>query len=355
MRIERIEAWPLELKLATPYTIAGASFDRTTNVLLRLVTDGPLVGLGCAAPDPAVTGETPSAALDFIQTAAGDALRRRDPLRPVRLLERLRPRRKSHPAALAAVDMALLDLLAKRAGLPAYRLLGAYRDRFATSITIGICDPDEAVRAARRHARRGFTAIKLKGGRDVAADIERVLRVRRAVGPRLGLRFDANQGYDAEQTLAFVAATRAARLELLEQPTPSSQPELLGRLTRQLPLPVMADESLCGLGDAYRLARRERVDMINIKLMKVGGIAEAMQIDAVARAAELESMVGCMDECALAIAAGLAFALARPNVIYADLDGHLDLIGDPSAAAVRLERGRLRPRPAPGLGLADIF
>ncbi len=236
MRIERIEAWALELKLATPYTIAGATFDRTTNVLLRLVTDGPLVGLGCAAPDPAVTGETPSAALDFIQTAAGDTLRRRDPLRPVRLLERLRPRRKTHPAALAAVDMALL-----------------------------------------------------------------------------------------------------------------------GRLTRQLPLPVMADESLCGLGDAYRLARHERVDMINIKLMKVGGIAEAMQIDAVARAAELESMVGCMDECALAIAAGLAFALARPNVIYADLDGHLDLIGDPSAAAVRLKRGRLRPRPAPGLGLVDIF
>jgi L-alanine-DL-glutamate epimerase-like enolase superfamily enzyme len=239
--------------------------------------------------------------------------------------------------------MALYDLLGRIAGIPVYQLLGAYRDRIATSITIGILNEPETVRRARDFVAQGFRALKLKGGRDVEEDISRVLAVRAAVGGKVALRFDANQGYDVEQSLLFVKATRPARLELVEQPTPRHALDDLARVTENTSLPIMADESLMGLRDAFRIARRGLADMINVKLMKCGGIGPAMEIASVARAARLDVMVGCMDESALGIAAALHFALAHPAVKYADLDGHIDLLEDPAAGAVILKNGMLSP------------
>lgn len=354
MRITRLEAEPLEMRLTEPYSIAYESIDSAFNVFLQLETDEGFIGLGCAAPDPAITGETAEMVLDGIRNTVEPLLKGADPLRISLVNEQLSEEIPGRPSVRAAVDMALRDILGKKAGLPLWRLLGGFRDRILTSITIGILPADETVKTARARVTEGFRCLKIKGGSEVAEDIEKMIRVREEVGPDITLRFDANQGYSVAQALDFARATGKANLELIEQPTPKDSPELMGQVTRESPIPIMADESLVHLQDALHLARAGLIDMVNVKLMKVGGIGEALQIDAVAKSAGIEVMVGCVDEAALGIAAGLHFALARPNVTRADLDGHLGLIGDPSSGAVTIRDGFIYPSEEPGLGCSGL-
>jgi len=350
MKIKNIKAWPIVMPLEEPYTIAYETINTATNIFIQIEINQGIIGYGCSAPDKPITGETPESVLQLIDNVVHPMIKGLDPLRHSFIIEKLKNHLNDKPATLAGIDMALYDILGKVCNLPLWKLLGGFRDRMKTSVTIGILPVDNTIKRAKEWLDRGFKSLKIKGGLDVEADIERILKVREVVGKKVELRFDANQGYTVEQSLQFINQTRKAKLELIEQPTPRGQPEMLGSVTQKAPIPVMADESLMSLLDAFRLARKDLVDMVNIKLMKVGGIAEALQINSVARSAGLEAMVGCMDEATLAISAGLHFALARPNVRYADLDGNIGLINDPTRNAVILRDGILYPSSQAGLG-----
>jgi L-alanine-DL-glutamate epimerase-like enolase superfamily enzyme len=350
MHITRIEAWPVRMPLSEPYTIAYETVDSTVNIFLRLHTDTQHVGLGCAAPDPYITGETPDDVLAALDQA-GPALAGLDPTRPAAIYARLRQVLGKCPSTLAALDMAVLDLLGKVCGLPIWRLLGGARESIRASMTIGIMDEKDTLAEARRWLSQGFTFLKLKGGLDPAGDAARARKVRELVGAHVWLALDANGGYTVQQSLAFLEAAAAADLVFLEQPTPREHPGWLGEVQRRSAVPVMADEALTTPRQALELAGAAQVKLFNIKLQKVGGIHPGLMIDAVGDSAGIGVMVGCLDESALAIAAGLHFALARPNVVYADLDAHFVLIGDPANGAVICREGFLYPSDAPGLGV----
>lgn len=354
MRILRVEVERLPLELVEPYTIAYETVSEANNVVLRIVTDSPHVGLGIAAPEASVTGETLLACEAALRDVAAPMLIGEDALRRTWHVERLAEVLAGLPAARAAIDQALYDLLGKAAGLPAWRLLGGYRTHIATSVTLFITPTDEAVARAQAFVGRGFRALKLKGGEDVDADIERVHAVRAAVGPGIELRYDANQGYTVGDATRFFAGVKDVGLTLIEQPTPARELEAMRAVVRRVPAPIMADESVHSPTDAFHFARNDAMDMVNLKLPKVGGLDAALLMNGMARAAGLEVMVGCMDEAELSIAAGLAFALSRRNVEMADLDGHLDFVGDPTRGCVTLSEGCLWPSDEAGFGLEDV-
>ncbi|WP_282074463.1 mandelate racemase/muconate lactonizing enzyme family protein [Maribacter aquivivus] len=353
MKITHISFERLDLKLSDPYTIAYETIDRTSNFVLKVETDTKVVGYGCAAPDPVVTNESPSDVTDAIKNIIIPYLLGKDPFTYALLLLELKELLGKRSSALAMVDLALFDIMSKKAEVPLYKFLGGYRNSIATSITIGIMSIDETLSYASEYVKQGFTILKIKGGSNLEEDIAKMRMIHEKY-PNIELRFDGNQGYSVKESVDFVKATAAIGIEIFEQPTKVESEERLGEVTDQVSIPVMADESLKTLTDAFRLAQNERVDMVNIKLQKVGGIWVGMHINSVAKAAKLDAMVGCIDECGLGIAAGLHFALSRPNIIYADLDGHLDIIDDPYHSIFKLEKGILYPTEKFGLGFSEL-
>ncbi len=341
------------MPLKEPYTIAYETIHETVNIFMCITTESGIRAYGCAAPDLEVTGETPEGVVKAFNEIVEPLLHGQSLLRIALVVELIKKQCPGSPSLLAMVDMALYDLLSKTAKLPLSLLLGGYRHSMPTSITIGILPVRETIERATDFIKQGFFILKIKGGHSVEMDIERIRAIRQKFGDSIQLRFDANQGYSLEQAVRFVKETRDCRIEILEQPGPKDEWELMGHISQQVHVPVMADEGLTSLVDVHRIAKNDWADMVNIKLMKVGGIHQAMHINSVAKAAGMEAMVGCMDESALGIAAGLHFALSRPNVEYADLDGHLDLIGDPANCCILLKDGVLYPKSGPGLGFIE--
>jgi L-alanine-DL-glutamate epimerase-like enolase superfamily enzyme len=349
MQISHVHVVPVELDLSLPYRTATLQDDlvRITCVFVRVETRGGMVAWGCAAFEPARTGESVEQVTRVCHECADRAMDL-NPLNTEYALAEIAVLTKGTPSARCAYDLAFYDLLGLAAGLPLYRLLGGYRARIQTSITLSLAPVKETVELARNRAAQGFRILKLKGGLDPDEDVRRVQAVHDAL-PNLVLRLDADQGYSIHQALD-VARTLKGTLEMLEQPTPATDLQALGEVARHSPIPILADESLAGPASALHLASRRSAHGFSIKLATCGGLHCARQVDSIARAAGMATMVGCINEPALLIAAGLGFALSSPNVRYGDLDGHFDLVGDPTYPGFAFEDGWLVASDVPGLG-----
>ena len=353
MKITRIRVWKENLKLTRPYTIAYETVDHVENIFVSLDGENGLSGIGAASPAPEVTGED-IPACETALAGLAPLLENRDLRDYNTLLATLATRLSGTPAAMAAADIALHDLLARSLDLPLVRLLGRVHDSLPTSITIGIMPVDETLEEAREYVGRGFTILKIKTGLAVEEDIERVIRVNETFGPGIRIRVDANQGYSPGDFRRFFKAA-AHCVEFSEQPLPADEVAGMQALPEPMRQAAAADESLHSPEDVPRLLQSPRpFGIFNIKLMKCGGIGPGMEIAKMARHGGIHLMWGCMDESIVSISAALHAALASPATRYLDLDGSLDLARDIVDGGFILENGRLRTTDQPGLGVKRI-
>jgi L-alanine-DL-glutamate epimerase-like enolase superfamily enzyme len=287
-----------------------------------MTTDYDVVGWGESSPSKRVTGETVESVIKALDKIA-PRLIGTCPLRiehDVEVMDSIIP---ENPAAKAAVDMALHDILGKTTRKPLFMLMGGYRTQVLTDITLGIKSSKEMARNAASAAKRGFRALKVKVGVRPAEDVERVRMIREAVGDDMQMRVDANQGWTPRQAIDVLNKIEKFNIQFAEQPVSAHNFKGLLEVKKNSPVPIMADESVHSPEDAYRLIRAEAVDFINIKLMKSGGILKARKIAEVAEAGGIPCMIGCMGESELGIAAGVHLAAAIRNIQYADLDSDL--------------------------------
>jgi L-alanine-DL-glutamate epimerase-like enolase superfamily enzyme len=348
VQITQVEVVPVEFKLRRPYRTARTeAVDCAAAVFVRIETRQREVAWGCAAFDPSIAGESLEQVTQTCRVCA-ERVRDLNPLNTEYALAELAPLTEGVPSAHCAFDIAFYDLLGLAAGMPLHRLLGGYRYRIQTSITLDVASVEETVEMALDCSRRGFRILKIKGGLDPAEDVRRAQVVHDAL-PGVTLRLDADQGYTVEQALD-VARALEGRLEMLEQPTPAGDLQSLRQVTQHSPVPILADESVADPPSALDIAGKRAAHGLSVKLARCGGLHCGRQIDAIARAAHMATMVGCVHEPALLIAAGLGLALSSPNVRYSDLDGHFDLIGDPTRPGFHFEEGWLVATDVPGLG-----
>lgn len=350
MRIESVEVHGERLPLTKPYTISRETFVDVELFFVRIEAGG-FLGVGAASPAVEVTGESPLACRAALDAAAmvllGEEPRAVGAL--ARLLARDFPRA---PAARAACDMALWDLLGQILEQPVVELLGRCHRELPTSVTIGIQSTEEALVSARDYLAQGFRALKVKLGHDVDDEVDRLHRLRALVGPSIALRTDANAGYDGEALRRYLDGTRDLALELCEQPVPRGEEASLAGLHPAARARLAADESVLDLADAGGLLVEPRpYGIFNLKLMKCGGISPAARIAHLAEGAGIQLMWGSNDESRISIAAALHIAFASPATRYLDLDGSLDLATDVASGGFVLEHGMMKAAEGAGLGV----
>ncbi len=347
----------LDAPLRTPFKTALRAVNAVEDVVVLIETDDGRVGHGSAPATAAITGETHESIIAAIQSRIGPCLMGVDVADFEAATTRVQLSVQGNGSAKAAIDIALHDLSGQLRSQPLCHMLGGAPVELWTDITISVDTVDKMVADSLDALQRGFRALKVKIGTDLRTDIERVKAVYEAVGTTARIRLDANQGWTPEQAVQAIRELEDAgvALELIEQPVKAHDLAGLKFVTERVHAPVMADESVFGPEQALELIRLRAADIINIKLMKAGGIGNALRIADLAGEHGVECMIGCMLESSIGVAAAAHVAAARPGVITrVDLDVPSLCTRDPVQCGVTFDGPRISISESPGLGVVAV-
>lgn len=356
MRISNIEVGKIRIPLKRPFKTALREVYELENVIVKVTTDTDSVGYGEAAVTPVITGDT----IGSIMCTITDYIKPKIIGMEVENLELIMAEIDTslvhNENAKAAVDMAVYDLFGQLYGAPVFKLLGGFRNKLTTDITISVNEPDEMAKDAAEAAKRGYKTLKVKVGKDSSKDLERLKAVRNAVGYDIDIRIDANQGWTPKEAVKILRKIEDDGLciELVEQPVKSSDIIGLKYVTDNVEIPVLADESVFSPLDAANIIQNRAADLINIKLMKTGGIHNALKICNLAETYGIECMLGCMMESKVGLTAACHLACAKSIITRFDLDGPNLCAQDPVAGGANYNEYMITLDNKPGLGFEEI-
>lgn len=356
MKITEIRIGEISVPLKTPFKTALRTVHSVEDIVVEVHTDTGHIGYGEAPPTGVITGDTKGAIVGALREHIIKQLIGMDLENFEEIMLKLDKAVIKNTSAKAAVDIALYDLYGQLYNAPLYKLLGGYRKKIITDITISVNDPQEMAKDSLDAVHRGFETLKIKVGKDPAKDIERMKAIRQAVGYNVNLRIDANQGWKAKEAVRILRKMEEEGLdiEFVEQPVLAHDIIGLKFVTDQVSIPVLADESVFSPEDALTILQNRAADLINIKLMKTGGIYQALKICSLAEIYGVECMIGCMLEAKVSVNAAVHLAAAKSIITKIDLDGPILCSEDPVEGGADFSEYLITLNDEPGLGIRKI-
>lgn len=356
MKITEIKLGILSVPLRVPFKTAVRSVDSVEDVILEIHTDTGAVGYGEAPPTGAVTGDTTGAIIGAVRDHIAKTLIGRDVDEFEDLCIALDKCILKNTSAKAAADMALWDLYGQLYNIPVYKLMGGARKSIITDITISVNEPDEMVRDAQDAIERGYDCLKVKVGKEPEKDIARLSAIRSVVPKETCIRIDANQGWTPKEAVRILNGMQEKGLdiEFVEQPVKAHDLEGLKYVTERSYVPVLADESVFSAADALKIMQMRAADLVNIKLMKCGGLYNALKIASAAEVYGVECMIGCMLEAKISVNAAVHLACAKQIITKIDLDGPVLCSEDPILGGAVFDEKIITVSDEPGLGIRGI-
>jgi L-Ala-D/L-Glu epimerase len=357
MKITDIRFGMLRVPLKTPFKTALRTVDKVEDVIVTIHTDTGHIGYGEAPATAVITGDTLGSIVEAIQKYIAPRIIGEDIANLNRITQLIQNALEKNTSAKAAVEIAVYDLFGQLYEAPLYKILGGGDPVVTTDLTISVDYIDKMVADSIKAVERGFESLKIKVGKDIGIDLERIKAIYAAVEGRALLRLDVNQGWTAKQAVYALQALEDAgvRLELVEQPVKAQDLEGLKFVTERVHTPIMADESVFGPTQVIELIRMRAADIINIKLMKTGGISNAIRIADIAGMYQVECMIGCMLETSISVAAAVHVAVAKSGVITkVDLDGPSLCAFNPVDGGVIFNESEISVTDVPGLGIREI-